>query len=76
MRIEFKFNCGSHVIFEETFGTWVCERTLQLTEFITVYTKLAEMAVLTSKDLTTEKKLPSVGLNLMQEIITGLGPNA
>ena len=32
------------------------------------------MAVLTSTNLATaNKKLPPVGLNLMQEIITGLG---
>ena len=42
--------------------------------FFTVYTKLAEMALLYSKDLTTaKKKLPPVGPDLMQEIITGLG---
>ena len=44
----------------------------QLIEFFTVNTKLAEMAVLASKDLTTAKKLPQEELNLMQEIITGL----
>ena len=54
MRIEFKFDSGSLVL--ETFGTWMCERTLQLTEFFTVYTKLEEMAVMASKDLTTETK--------------------
>ena len=42
-------------------------------EFFTVNTTFAEMTVLTSKDLTTAKKLPSVGLDLIQEIITGLG---
>ena len=43
-------------------------------EFFTVCTKLAEMALLSSKELTTaKKKLPPVGLNLMQEIITGSG---
>ena len=43
-------------------------------EFFTVCTKLAEMALLYSKELTTaKKKLPPVGLGLMQEIITGLG---
>ena len=43
-------------------------------EFFTVCTKLAEMAILYSKDLTTaKKKLPPVGLDLVQEIITGLG---
>ena len=32
------------------------------------------MAVLASKDLTrAKKKLPPVGLDVMQEIITGLG---
>ena len=42
-------------------------------EFFTANTKLAEMSViLASKDLTTTKKLPPVGLDLMQEIITGL----
>ena len=34
-------------------------------EFFTVYTKLAKMAVLASKELTTVKKLPPVGLDLM-----------
>ena len=43
-------------------------------QFFTVCTKLAEMAILYSKDLTTaKKKLPPVGLNLMLQIITGLG---
>ena len=43
-------------------------------EFFTVCTKLAEMAILYSKDLTTaKKKLPAVGLDLMLQIITGLG---
>ena len=38
-----------------------------------INTKLAEMAVLASEDLTTaNKKLPQVGFDLMQEIITGL----
>ena len=41
-------------------------------EFFTVYTKLAEMAILASNYLTTKKKLPPVGLDLMQGIITGL----
>ena len=41
-------------------------------EFFTVNTNLAEMAVLATKALTTTKKLPPVGLDLMQEIITGL----
>ena len=43
-------------------------------EFFTVCKKLAEMAILYSKDLTTaKKKLPPVGLDLMPQIITGLG---
>ena len=43
-------------------------------EFFTVCTKLAEMAILYSKDLTTaKKKLPPVGLDLVHEIIAGLG---
>ena len=40
--------------------------------FFTVYTKLVEMALLASKDLTNSKMLLPVGLDLMQEIITGL----
>ena len=43
-------------------------------EFFIVCTKLAEMTILYSKDLTTAKKtLPPVGLDLVQEIIAGLG---
>ena len=38
----------------------------------TVYAKLAEMPLLTSKDLTAAKKTHSLGFDLMQEIITGL----
>ena len=50
--------------------TYVCV----VLEFFTVCTKLAKMAILYSKDLTTaKKKLPPVGLNLMLQIITGLG---
>ena len=41
-------------------------------EFFTVYTKLAEMAILASTGLRTPKKLLPVWLNLMQGIITGL----
>ena len=40
--------------------------------FFTVYTKLAEMALLASKDLTTAEKVTwGGGPNLMQGIITG-----
>ena len=50
-------------------GSWIIDSF----EFFTVNTKLAEMAVLASKNLTTaNKKLPPVGLDLMQEIITCL----
>ena len=43
-------------------------------EFFTVNTKLAEMAALASKDLTTAKKsYLQWELDLMQEIITSLG---
>ena len=43
-------------------------------EFFTVCRKLAEMASLYSKELTAaKKKLPPVGFDLMQEIITSLG---
>ena len=42
-------------------------------ELFTVCTKLVEMALLHSTVLTTAKMLPSVGLDLMQEIIIGLG---
>ena len=38
-------------------------------EFFTVNTKLAEMALLASNDLTTAKEVTSGGLDLMQEII-------
>ena len=40
-------------------------------EFCTVpcNTNLVEMAVLASKNLTTAKKLPLVGLDLMQELL-------
>ena len=42
-------------------------------EFFRVCTKLAEIAILYSKDLTTaKKKLPPVGFDLMREIIAGL----
>ena len=42
-------------------------------DFVLIARQLAEMAILASMDLTTERKLPPVGLDLMQEIITGLG---
>ena len=42
-------------------------------EFFTVCTKLAEMALLASNDLTTAKKVTSSGARPDQEIITGLG---
>ena len=45
-------------------------------EFFTVHTNLAEMVLLYLKDLTTAKKLPPVGLDLMDEIITSLRVNA
>ena len=48
--------------------------TIDFFEFFTVCTKLAEMAILYPKDLrTTKKKLPSVGLDPMLQIITGVG---
>ena len=47
---------------------------LSLIEFFTVCTMLAEMAILYSKDFNnSKKKLPPVGLDLMLQIITGLG---
>ena len=50
------------------------KKSAQHMEFFTIYTKLEEIAVLSSKDLTTAKKIIfPVGLHLMQEIITGLG---
>ena len=43
-------------------------------EFFHSLYKVGRMAILYSKDLTTaKKKLPPVGLDLVQEIITGLG---
>ena len=41
-------------------------------EFFTVYTKLVQIALLASKDLTTAKMLLPEGLDLIQEMITGL----
>ena len=54
------------------FKNWLWYYTF---EFFKVCTKLAEMAILYWKDLTTAKKktLHPVGLNLVQEIIAGLG---
>ena len=40
----------------------------EIIEFFTVDTKLTEMILLTSKDTTAAKQLPTVGLDLM---ITG-----
>ena len=55
---------------QQSFSLFVAQATLVLSnEFYTVYTKLAEMAILYSKD----KKLPPVGLELIPEIISGLG---
>ena len=52
----------------------LCIKLLTAIEFFTVCTKLAEMAILYSKGLTkAKKKLPPVGLDLMLQIITGLG---
>ena len=43
-------------------------------EFFTVCTKLAEMAIFLFKGFNnSKKKLPPVGLDLMLQIITGLG---
>ena len=52
--------------------TFIFKQSILTIEFFTVNTKLVEMTVLASKDLTNVKKLPPVGLDLMQEIITGL----
>ena len=52
----------------------MCFEKTRIFEFFTVCTKLAEMAILYSKDLTTVKKeLPPVGLDLILHIVTGLG---
>ena len=49
-------------------------RKLASFEIFTVCTNLAEMALLHRTELTTaKKKLPPVGLDLMQEIVTGSG---
>ena len=51
-----------------------CILGLYIRVFHSCCTKLAEMTSLYSKDLTTaKKKLPPVGLDLMLQIITGLG---
>ena len=57
------------------FNTIVVVRSqtfLSALEFFTVCTKLAEMALLYSKELTTAKKVTSSGAR-PDEIITGLG---
>ena len=55
---------------EIAFGDYVDSLGLNGTiKFFTVNKKLAEMAALASKDLTRAKKLPPVGLDLMQEFI-------
>ena len=47
-----------------------CVITALLIEFFTVCTKLAEMAILYSKDLiTAKKKLPPGGLDLVLQIL-------
>ena len=52
-------------------GIW--KRHSLTSRVFTVHTKLAEMALLASKDLTAAKqKLPLVGLKLTEEIITGI----
>ena len=50
----------------------ISKATVRTIEFFTVCTKLAEMTLLTSRDLTAAKKLFPVGLDLMQEIITSI----
>ena len=64
----------SHLLnFCRTLSSIVRNKLLPI-EFFTVYTKLAEMALLYSKNLATaKKKLLLVELGLMLEIITGLG---
>ena len=67
------------VLIEESFNsTIVCALLEQVSvfqeiKFFTVYTNLAKMAVLASTNLTTAKNKLPAGLNLMQEIIIGLG---
>ena len=41
-------------------------------QFFAVYIKLAEKTLLYSKYLTAAKKLPPVGLNIVQKFIAGL----
>ena len=53
-------------------GSLLCKDLLIAIEFFTVSTKLAEMVILASKDLRTLTNVPPVGLDLMEEIITGL----
>ena len=49
---------------------------MSIIEFFTGCTKLAEMALLASKDLTTAKKsYLQWGSTFVQEIIAGLGAN-
>ena len=48
-------------------------KTASRLEFFIVCTKLPDIALLASKDLTTTKKLPSVGLDPKQEVINCFG---
>ena len=57
----------------QTTAKKIIQRSKSKIKFFSVCTKLAEMALLYSKDLTTANKLPPVEFNLMQENITGLG---
>ena len=49
----------------------VCKHDIQINELFTVYTDLAEMALLASRDLMTAKTI-LVGFNLRQDILNGL----
>ena len=49
-----------------------CTKAFAFNRVFTIDTKLAEMAVLASKDLTTAKKLPPTGLDLILLIINHL----
>ena len=65
-------NRGKLKVYNHFFSFWT-KKTCRLFEFFIVYTKLAEMALFSPNDLTTLKKLPLVGLDLILQIITGLG---
>ena len=59
VNFSFEYFCDQHVIFRKWYFDFYISSCPDTIEFFTVYTKLAEIAVLISKDLTTAKKATS-----------------